>query len=229
MHYIIGDLHSNVKELKRLLAIIKPKKNDTLIFLGDYIDKNIETKEAVDLLMKLAKKHHCIFIKGEHEYVWDKYLNHNELFRQDFLLKYGSAKALEKFTNKAEALIKKNSIAIIKTYLQKYLDLIAIMADYYIIGDYIALHAGIKKDQMTQKPLVFEEINYFLRKDGIDMSKKYLDKYTVVAAHTCFGNEPLIKKGYINIDLGAGYGKFLGALDTKNKKVIRSDGVIFNI
>ena len=41
--YIIGDLHANIEQLKMLLDIIRVKKDDTLIFLGDYIDKRRHT------------------------------------------------------------------------------------------------------------------------------------------------------------------------------------------
>ncbi|MCD4705149.1 metallophosphoesterase, partial [bacterium] len=100
MNYIIGDIHSNINELKNLLRIIKPRKEDKLIFIGDYVDKNIYFEETIKFLISLIKKYRCILIKGNHDFVWDRYLNFKELFRQDFLLNYGGVETLRQFTDK---------------------------------------------------------------------------------------------------------------------------------
>lgn len=229
MHYLIGDLHSNIAELEKLLAILRPGSADTLVFLGDLIDKNPQTQQTFDSLAVLAKTCQCVFLKGDHEYVWDQYLNQGVLSRQNFLLKYDCVKALQEFTPKAKELIKNNRVAEIKKYLSAYLELITKMKDYYIVGGFLAVHAGLLPEQLEEKNLKFQEINYFIRPEKMDMDKKYLDKYIVVAAHTNLGEEPTVKPGYINIDLGAGYGKYLGAFVVEEKKVIRSDGKSFRL
>ena len=61
------------------------------------------------------------------------------------------------------------------------------------------------------------------------LNKKYLGTRTVVAGHTFLSDTPTIYPGYINVDLGAGYGQYLGALSTEDNTVVRSDGKKFNI
>ncbi|MFW6120901.1 MAG: metallophosphoesterase, partial [Petrotogales bacterium] len=39
MRYVIGDIHGCLRSLKKLLKKIPAKKNDELIFVGDYIDR----------------------------------------------------------------------------------------------------------------------------------------------------------------------------------------------
>ena len=229
MQYFIGDVHSNSVELKKLLDQLKLKKSDTLIFLGDYVDKNINTKETLEILWSLNENYKCIFIKGNHEYVWEKYLNNGEYFRQDFLLKYGSAEALRQYVKNPKELILKNDVKTIKKLLEPYLKLIEITRDYYLTDKYLAIHAGLLKEQLDQKEIKMQELNYFLRKDKIDFNNLYLNKYVIVAGHSYFGDEPLVEKGYISIDLGAGFGRYLGALDSEGNKIIRSDGKIFDI
>jgi len=225
--YIIGDLHSNIEQLNKLLDLLKPIQGETLFFLGDYIDKKRGTDETLQKLNHLKGEFKCIFIKGDHEFVWERYLNYNETFRQDFLLKYGSIEALRQYTSNPEKLIEKNDISAIKKFLQPYLDFVKDTEDYYLTDGYLFLHAGLQEEQLTQNPLRFTETNYFLRKEGMNLKKLYLDKYIIVAGHTYFGKEPFIEKGFIGIDLGAGYDGYLGALDVKNNKIIRSDGKIF--
>lgn len=65
----IGDIHGCFKTLKTLLEEkIAIQKSDTLIFLGDYIDRGPDTKSVIDYLMALdAEGFTCIFLRGNHE------------------------------------------------------------------------------------------------------------------------------------------------------------------
>lgn len=63
----IGDIHGCHKTLVNLLQKITPGADDTLIFLGDYIDRGPSSKEVVDTLMELGQSASCIFLRGNHE------------------------------------------------------------------------------------------------------------------------------------------------------------------
>jgi serine/threonine protein phosphatase 1 len=229
MAYIIGDLHSNYVELNKLLSIIKPRKSDRFIFVGDYIDKNIGFKEIINLLYELNQKYKCIFIKGNHEFVWEQYVVSFEKKRQDFLFNYGGILSLSEFCYNPEIVLKNNQIEKIKEFLKKYFDLFPLMLDYFLVDDFLVLHAGLLDEQLDDELLEFKEINYFLRPDKINPDRRYLNKYRLVCGHTFLDEVPTIKPAYVNIDLGAGYGRYLGCLDTNKKKVIRSDNKIFNV
>jgi serine/threonine protein phosphatase 1 len=227
MNYIIGDLHANIEQLDKLLAIIDPQKGDTLIFLGDLIDKGRSPRELIDRLWEIKTKYQTVFIKGDHEFVWERYLKFGELGRQDFLLRYGGVETVAEYDVSARHLLESNATDKIKKYLGAYLDLIDTAVDYHIVSDFLALHAGLRAEQMNQSPLVFEESNYFLREQDADLDHRYLGKYLLVAGHTHFGDEPLLKPGYLNIDSGAGYGKYISAFMVERATVIRSDGRTF--
>ncbi|OGY90208.1 MAG: hypothetical protein A3B30_04470 [Candidatus Komeilibacteria bacterium RIFCSPLOWO2_01_FULL_52_15] len=229
MNYIVGDVHANSEELRKLLVKIRPTRDDTLIFLGDYIDKNVHTKDTLDTLETLQSESNCIFIKGNHDFVWDRYLNHGELQRNAFLLKYGGVEALTGLCDSPASMIGDNKIELIKDLLADYLKLIPKMRDYHLVDKYLAIHAGLKHDQIHQSPLIFTEENYFLRMDKDEINPKYLDRYRIVAGHTQFGLEPTITPTYINIDLGAGYGYYLAAFCIEDKRVYRSDGAVFDV
>ena len=181
MYCIIGDIHGNIEELQKLLALLKPGKSDTLIFLGDYIDKLPHTKETLALLEKLSRGYDCIFLKGNHDYVWERYLIYEDLTRQEFLLQYGGRETLKQFGQEAQRALEENNISMLKEMLHSYIKLIEKMEYCYIIEDYLALHAGLLPDQYSQYPLVFEERNFFIRPDNIHMKEKYLGTYTLVA------------------------------------------------
>lgn len=63
----IGDIHGGFKALKQVLERAKVTENDTLIFLGDYVDGWSESSQIIQFLMELSLKQECIFIKGNHD------------------------------------------------------------------------------------------------------------------------------------------------------------------
>lgn len=229
MKYIIGDIHANVTELKKLLKIILPTKADKLIFLGDYIDKNPQTRQIITLLEKLDRSSNCIFIKGDHDYVWERYLNLKDISRQDFLLRFGGIVALSQISPNPIDLLQENRINQIKKLLKEYVNFLPRLVDYVVVDDYLALHAGLLPSQLKQSKLTFTELNYFIRPDQMNLVRKYLGKYKVVAAHTHLSPRPVIKPAYINIDLGAGYKGYLGALCVEKNQVFRSDGKVYQV
>lgn len=73
----IGDIHGKLINLKELLLILKSKgllknnklKNCTLVFLGDYIDRGLKSKQVLDKLILLKKNNanNTYFLMGNHE------------------------------------------------------------------------------------------------------------------------------------------------------------------
>ena len=64
---VIGDIHGGLRALKQILERASVTTNDTLIFLGDYVDGWSESPELLDFLIDLGKKQNCIFIRGNHD------------------------------------------------------------------------------------------------------------------------------------------------------------------
>jgi serine/threonine protein phosphatase 1 len=63
----IGDIHGGLKALKQVLQKAAVTKNDTLIFLGDYVDGWSESAQTIEFLIHLSQQQHCVFIKGNHD------------------------------------------------------------------------------------------------------------------------------------------------------------------
>ncbi len=68
--FAIGDIHGMLKKLVDLVSIINPSGKDILLFLGDYIDKGDESKGVIDFLDDLQTKTECVFLGGNHEYMY---------------------------------------------------------------------------------------------------------------------------------------------------------------
>ncbi|MBW1294582.1 metallophosphoesterase family protein [Aquimarina litoralis] len=64
---VIGDIHGGYKALLQVLDRAKVTIEDTLIFLGDYVDGWSESAETIHKLIELSKTNKCVFIRGNHD------------------------------------------------------------------------------------------------------------------------------------------------------------------
>ncbi len=64
---VIGDIHGGLRALLQVMERAEVTTNDTLIFLGDYVDGWSESPQVIDFLIDLKTKQNCIFIKGNHD------------------------------------------------------------------------------------------------------------------------------------------------------------------
>ena len=63
----IGDPHGCSVALAALLQAIDPQPEDTIVILGDYIDRGIDSKGVLDQLIALADRRRLVPILGNHD------------------------------------------------------------------------------------------------------------------------------------------------------------------
>ncbi len=66
-HLAIGDIHGCVNALKSLVDFVDPQDDDTIITLGDYVDRGPDSRGVVDYVIELRKKYHLVPLRGNHE------------------------------------------------------------------------------------------------------------------------------------------------------------------
>ena len=64
---VIGDIHGGYKALVQILERANVRPEDTLIFLGDYVDGWSESAETIEQLITLSKSYPCVFMRGNHD------------------------------------------------------------------------------------------------------------------------------------------------------------------
>jgi len=198
--YAIGDIHGCLMPLKSLIGNLKLKKRDTLVFLGDYIDRGPQSKEVVDFLLKLSRKYHCVFLRGNHEAMllnyffggpWGKYWELNGM--EATLRSYGGLRNIP----------------------DSHMDFFKNTELYYKDSNYLFVHAGIRPGVEMNKQ---SEVDLLWIRDDFIYADHPLENTTVVFGHTPKFGGPLILKDKIGLDTGCVYGGSLTALRVDDLK-----------
>jgi serine/threonine protein phosphatase 1 len=63
----IGDIHGCSQALSALLDAIKPQPGDTIVTLGDYVDRGPDSPGVIELLIQLKQRCRLVPILGNHD------------------------------------------------------------------------------------------------------------------------------------------------------------------
>lgn len=65
--WAIGDIHGHSRHFKELLDFIPLAPGDTVVLLGDVIDRGPDSAGTLHQIHKLRESHRVIFVRGNHE------------------------------------------------------------------------------------------------------------------------------------------------------------------
>ena len=63
----IGDTHGHARALRGLLGAIQPAADDTIVMLGDYIDRGPDSRGVIETILELGDSCHVVSLLGNHE------------------------------------------------------------------------------------------------------------------------------------------------------------------
>src|SRR4051812_45480178 len=91
----IGDIHGCSAALAALVEAIRPTPEDTLVPLGDYIDRGPDSRGVVEMLIRLSQECILVPILGNHEeMLFAAYEGSSGL---QFWLRFGGVEALASY------------------------------------------------------------------------------------------------------------------------------------
>ncbi|MDM8522511.1 metallophosphoesterase family protein [Desulfococcaceae bacterium HSG8] len=193
--FAIGDIHGTYNKLAALMDKIDiDPESDTLVFVGDYIDRGPDSFEVVEYLIDLKK--HCrntVFLKGNHEDMLEKYIYGPDKYTY---LVNGGRKTLESY-------MKQTSVSA-PPIPGDHLDFFESLVLFYETDSYIFVHAGLRENI----PLEMQEPDDLLWIRTEFIQSDYDFGKQVIFGHTPF-LEPLVNLNKIGIDTGAVYGNEL--------------------
>jgi len=199
---VIGDIHGFLTPLNLLLDHLKPDLEDTLVTLGDYIDRGPQSKDVLFKLIQLKTLTNLQMLIGNHDLMFLESI-HFKRFNTDWLL-YGGLQTLESFgvdlANPDFQLFDAKIVDFLKSECSRYWE----------DEKHIFVHAGVDPslplDQQTDKLLFWDKLdpNFCGHQSG----KK------VVCGHTRqISGEPLNLKNLLCLDTNVYGGGWLTCCD----------------
>jgi serine/threonine protein phosphatase 1 len=65
--FAIGDIHGCAKALRSVIDAIDPQPEDEIVFLGDYVDRGPDSRDAIDQILDLKTRTQVVALRGNHE------------------------------------------------------------------------------------------------------------------------------------------------------------------
>ncbi len=225
----IGDIHGGLKALIQLLQRMDISPDDTLIFLGDYVDGWSDSANTVTYLIELAKQNTCVFIRGNHDDLTEAWLKTGDLNEQ--WLQHGGQSSIDAYRN--------FSSEEKKAHLEFYSQ----MVDYYVDkNNNLFVHAGFTnlrgpEQEYFPKTLFWDRtlwemvlaLDKKLAKDNDYYPKRLLLFEEIFIGHTPvtrIGKEKPVNIANVwNTDTGAAFKGRISAIEIKTKLIWQSDPV----
>ena len=143
--WVIPDIHGHYRTLRALIEEqIRPSRNDTIYFLGDYIDRGPDSKGVIDYIIKLKEDNYNIrTLRGNHEdYLIRTY--DNETVRKNILgITYRNKLKKEWFKYGGKETLKSFHISDVHEIPEKYITWMRGLEYYITLDSFILVHAGM--------------------------------------------------------------------------------------
>lgn len=205
-HFVvaIGDLHGRLDLLEQLWTKIdatsrlSAARQRTLIFIGDYVDRGLQSAQLVERLLDGFPGFDTVYLKGNHDETLLQFLKDpgiGEAWRNfgglETLRSYGvthaAGKSWAQTRGEFASVLPKTHEAFFKN-----------LRLYHVIGDYIFVHAGLK----PRVPLAEQRESdlLWIREEFLESPVNF--GRVVVHGHTP-ADAPEIRNNRIGIDTGA--------------------------
>ena len=167
--FVISDVHGCNDAFRRALKFIRLKKTDTLILLGDLIDRGADSKGVLDTVLLLIEHgFKVVCLKGNHEQMFIDALY--SIQSKVNWLKNGGDMTLSSFYT--------SSIDKIPSL---YIDLIQSFQLFYKTDDFIFVHAGLNMN--LENPFMDEYSMLWMRDQESNLNETWLANRILVHGH----------------------------------------------
>ncbi|QDV67955.1 Serine/threonine-protein phosphatase 1 [Rosistilla carotiformis] len=199
----IGDIHGCSDALKTLLETIDPQPDDTIVVLGDVVDRGQGTRQAIDLLIEASQRTQIVAILGNHEEMMLRVLEGDAPQRW---LQFGGIDTLDSYGFAGD-------FSVIPT---SHHDFFAGMRDYYETDGYFFTHAAYKHDL----PLDYQPIDllrWHSLRDGLPPAHE--NGKIGFVGHTAHKEGEIMDFGYlVCLDTYCYGGGWLTAMDVRTRQ-----------
>jgi len=205
--YAIGDIHGRADLLRRLHDTIaqdsaRSGKRNTIIYLGDYVDRGQESASVIDLILDAPPCCEVVTLKGNHEELMLRFLDDLSAARgwlinggDATLMSYGVVPPSLYSGSPIFEMAQERLVANLPARHRSFLEQLVLT---HSVGDYLFVHAGIRPGiaLADQRP----EDLLWIRDKFLESDERF--EKLVVHGHTIALN-PVLRANRIGIDTGA--------------------------
>lgn len=207
--YAIGDIHGCCKALQSLFSQLP--QGAKYVFLGDYVDKGVDSKSVLEWLLNFAKTNNVIFLRGNHDILMME-ARADEASFQKWIAAGGDA------TLKSFGITGSYDACWHQKINEKYWTFLESTIAYHVIDHWIFVHAGLEPNT----PLAQQTEDYLYWKKQ-EIPVKYGNERIVICGHTSQKNGKIANHGHtICIDTFAYGGQWLTAFEVASGKCFQS-------
>lgn len=201
----VGDVHGCVVALRTTLSRLHLSDTDTIVFLGDAVDRGPSSKAVVEEILSLQNVCRVIFVMGNHEEMMRDAISGRGLWNQ--WLDVGGKATLDSYGGSVEDIPSSH----IKFLLSG--------RAYFETENDIYVHASLEPEMSMPNQTV-----EFLRWKHLGGSERaHFSGKRVICGHTTQTDGiPFVANGWVCIDTGPHIGKWLSCLDVGTNQVVQS-------
>jgi serine/threonine protein phosphatase 1 len=205
----ISDMHGCLAALRTILDAIAPGSDDTIVTLGDYIDRGPDSRGVIDSLINLQSSCRLVPLLGNHDVMLIDILNGQPDLLADWLQFGGSATLMSYGTSKPQ------------TIPENHIEFLENCPLYYETEKHIFLHAtydpALPLDRQTIQTLLWDKIRP--TPPGPHCSGK-----TVIVGHTAQRTGEILDLGHLKCIDTCCYGDgYLTAMDMQSAQIWQAD------
>jgi serine/threonine protein phosphatase 1 len=205
----IGDVHGCAAALRALVSEIRPQPDDTLVILGDCVDRGPDSRGTVDEVLRLRDKCQLVPLMGNHEEMMLNYLDGKP--QPDNWLEVGGAATLRSYAT-SDGQIEVSP---------EHVDFIRAWGDFHEMDTHFFVHGSYD----PELPLPLQRWNVFRwhsLRDGLPGAHE--SGRTAVVGHTSQKSGEVLDVGYLKcIDTYCWGGGWLTALDVTTGQLWQCD------
>jgi serine/threonine protein phosphatase 1 len=211
----VGDIHGHAKALAALIRLIELRPGDTLVTLGDYVDRGPDSKGVLDQLIELEHRCHLVPLMGNHEEMMLGAKEGRDNFR--FWMQFGGDAALDSYgPGRTMNLVPREHWALLKRLRLSHQS----EHHFFVHANYYPNRPFQEQDTQTVlwRPL-----------EGNDVPGRHYSGKTAILGHSPQMNGKVLDLDHlVCIDTGCGHGGLLTALDVEAGRIWQVDetGVI---
>lgn len=204
----IGDIHGCQLALRKMLEQVQPVADDTIVLLGDLVDRGPASKEVVELLLDLRHKCRLVFIMGNHEEMMLDALADGEW--ADGWQRYGGVATVASYGGEPDKIP------------SEHLDFLKTGMDYWESATAVFIHAnlepGVPLNQQQPEWLRWTHLSGFER--PLPSGKR------VICGHTPQkSGHPLVLSDWVCLDTFACGGGWLTCLDLATDEYVQTNQI----